>query len=165
MGVVPFVNRVSAALIYNDLDGELGARSRPARLLRGIARLVAELDDVLPAPAAQSPASDMVHEMRVYPRCNGKINQARCRNCMDKQEECWTTRYCATCTLDLCVPSNTGASRDCWGEHRHLPPSEILRMALPQTPAARGRRAALSPVAAYSRRWCCLRGDLLPLLG
>eukprot|EP00873_Tetraselmis_striata_P046181 jgi/Tetstr1/466445/TSEL_010973.t1 len=96
MGVVPFVNRVSAALIYNGLDGGLGALSRSARPLRGIARLVAELDDVLPAPAAQAPVSDMVHEMRVYPRRNGKTKQARCRICLDKHKERWTTRYCVT---------------------------------------------------------------------
>eukprot|EP00873_Tetraselmis_striata_P008997 jgi/Tetstr1/429261/TSEL_019179.t1 len=30
---------------------------------------------------------------------------ARCRICLDKHEECWTTSYCGTCNLDLCVPS------------------------------------------------------------
>eukprot|EP00873_Tetraselmis_striata_P026382 jgi/Tetstr1/446646/TSEL_034167.t1 len=76
------------------LDGDdpykqrwLGARSRPARPLRGIARLVAELDGALPAPAAQVPISGKVHEMCVYPRRNSKIRQARCRICLDKHEE------------------------------------------------------------------------------
>eukprot|EP00873_Tetraselmis_striata_P042942 jgi/Tetstr1/463206/TSEL_008138.t1 len=109
-----------------------GACLRPSAPLRGIACMIAELDDphAPVAPAASAPATDNGHDMRVYPRRrNGKTKQARCRLCLDRKEECYTTRYCAKCNLDLCVPSNDGATRDCWGAHLQLAPSEILRWA------------------------------------
>mmetsp|Transcript_22011 Transcript_22011/g.56394 ORF Transcript_22011/g.56394 Transcript_22011/m.56394 type:complete len:161 (+) Transcript_22011:1482-1964(+) len=127
MGLVPFLNRVSSALIFKNLrSAGDGACLRPSAPLRGIACMIAELDDPH-APAA--PATDNGHDLRVYPRRNGKTKQARCPLCLDRKEECYTTRYCAKCNLDLCVPSNDGATRDCWGAHLQLAPSEILRWA------------------------------------